>query len=281
MSQQDEFEKLIESIQEKSYYTKKTYKTSYKKVAAELDDDPIHLLSQETLLDVCKQFDNPHTRHSLVNICIIVRHLYDLATLKLEAYRDLNKKSIAQRTRIKNKELDLPSYQELLDYMNSLYDDNKFAEYIINYLLIHFQVRNQDLNFEVVKLKKDTKADTNKNYIWFNRSKGTALYIRNKYKTSEIYGTKENVISDKKFIVALKRIMQYNNHGEEEGVFIPTDSAIAYHIKKATLNQIGETKYVKIILDHFKADWEKQDEIAKNRGTDIKTIREYYNINKK
>ena len=281
MLEDPEFEFFLEGIKDRSIYTQKAYKTSYRKLREELGDSPIHEVDQSILVDIAKEVQNPHSRHAIINIAVIVRKLYDLPITQLEVLRDINKKDIEKRTRAKNKELKLPSYDDLIEHMNKKFDENKWTDYIINYLLINFQVRNQDLNFEVVKLKRDTKKNKEINYIWFNRTKGTALYIRNRYKTSGTYGVKENEIDDKKFVTAIKRVMAHNNHGEEAGVFIPNDNAIAYHIKKATYKEIGESSYVKIILDHFKADWEKHDEIARNRGTDIKTIRTYYNINKK
>ena len=62
------------------------------------------------------------------------------------------------------------------------------------------------------------------------------------------------------------------------GEIIPNPEQVGYTVKKMTLNQIGEAKYVKIVVDHFRGNLQKLKEISKNRGTSLETLLESYDI---
>ena len=163
------------------------------------------------------------------------------------------------------------------------FEKNEFTDYIINWLLINIQVRNQDLDFTIVTRKKDAN-DKEKNYMWVQPNKLT--YIRNVYKTAKIntpngetgYGKKTNVITNPKMILAMKRVMGCQKSGLDCGTFIPNKSAISYHIIKATYKQLGETRYFKIVVNHFRNNLDKIKEISENRGSSISVILTSYDI---
>ena len=147
--------------------------------------------------------------------------------------------------------------------MDYLFEKDEYTDYIINYLLIHLQVRNQDLDFDIIKRKKDAN-DKNKNYMWLQQNKLT--YIRNVYKTANIvkpdgsttgYGQKVNFITNPKMVLAVKRVHGCQKSDLDCGTFIPNKSSIAYHLQKATYKELGESKYFKIIVNHFRKDLDK------------------------
>ena len=60
---------------------------------------------------------------------------------------------------------------------------------------------------------------------------------------------------------------------------ITTDpDKIGYYIQKMTLKQLGEGRVLKIIIDHYKSDYSKIQEIARSRGTAESVILSSYNI---
>ena len=61
-------------------------------------------------------------------------------------------------------------------------------------------------------------------------------------------------------------------------MFIPSSENIGYHIKKMTYNNLGETLIFKIVVNHFRSDPNMLKQISDNRGTDINTILESYDI---
>jgi hypothetical protein len=283
-----EYEKFMNSIKEKSDSTKKQYRIQYNKLF-KLTEKPIGGTSEKKIIEILDNIENKNNSQALLNIAFLIRKMEGLSVALLEKRRKQDKKNLNESVKEKNVNLkeNLPSYDDIVEYMDYLYDKGEWTDYIINYLLINLQVRNQDLDFTIVSRKKDA-TDSKTNYMWLQNSKGKATFIRNVYKTATInapdgsnhgYGQKVNNITEKKFIVALRRVLGCQKSGLDCGTFIPTKSAIAFHIAKATYKQLGEGKYFKIVVNHFINNLNKLKEISENRGTDLKTIFQSYNIN--
>jgi len=281
-----EFQKFMESIENKSDATKKQYRIQYNKLL-KLTEKPIAETSEKKIIELLNDIENKNNSQALLNIALLVRKLNGLSVKQLEDKREKDKKQIFTAIKEKNVDLkeNLPDYKEIEEYTNYLFEKSEYTDFIINWLLINIQVRNQDLDFTIVTRKKDAN-DTNKNYMWVQPNKLT--YIRNVYKTAKIntpdgetgYGKKTNVITNPKMVLAMKRVMGCQKSGLDCGTFIPNKSAIAYHLQKATYKQLGEGKYFKIVVNHFRNNLDKIKEISNNRGTDIKTILNFYDIEK-
>ncbi len=281
-----EFKEFMESISNKSDATKKQYRIQYNKLL-KLTEKPIAETSEKKIIELLNEIENKNNSQALLNIALLVRKLNKLSVKQLEEKREKDKKKIFTAIKEKNTDLreNLPDYKEITEYTDYLFEKSEYTDFIINWLLINIQVRNQDLDFTIVTRKKDAN-DTNKNYMWVQPNKLT--YIRNVYKTAKIntpdgetgYGKKTNVITNPKMVLAMKRVMGCQKSGLECGTFIPNKSAIAYHLQKATYKQLGEGKYFKIVVNHFRNNLDKIKEISENRGTDIKTILNFYDIEK-
>ena len=271
-----EYNKFMKSIENKSTATQKQYRIQYNKLY-KLLDKPIAEASEKKILETVIEQENMNNQQAILNIGFLVRKAEGLSVKKLEEYRENLKLKINEQIKKKNVELKetLPSYDDLILYTEMLWENSEWTDYIINYLLIYYQVRNEDLDFSIVKRKKDAN-DTTKNYMWLQSGKVT--YIRNRYKTDKTYGKKVNVITNKQFITAIRRVLGCQASELKCGVFIPNKNAIAYYIINATYKQLGETKYFKIVVNHFRKNLEKLKEISENRGTDLMTIYQYYNI---
>ena len=62
----------------------------------------------------------------------------------------------------------LPSLQgEFDNYLEILWVDKKYKEYIINFLIRHHYVRNKDLLFDIVDNKSE--IDEKCNWLWIDR----------------------------------------------------------------------------------------------------------------
>ena len=273
-----ELELLLKSVEGKTVNTIRTYKLQYNKLRA-LSGKDIAETSELKLLKLIDEIENVNGKQALINVAVSVRRANSLSVKKLEEQREKNKHlliAVVKNTNLKLKN-ELPSYDDIVNYKDALYESSSWVAYIINYLLINYQVRNQDLLFDIVKLKRDTKKDLSKNYIWlqFNR----AQFIRNVYKTAGTYGQKVINITDPKFLVAIKRIFACQKHNEDCGVFIPNPDQLGYYIKSSSYKGIGEGAYLKIIIDHFRKDLDKIKEISENRGTSITTLISNYDIN--
>ena len=279
---------FTEFIKDKSANTIKSYKQQYNKLKKIVDTEmeqtiDLQNISEKNILEFVSSENNLNSQQALLNIAIMIRKMKKSPTTKLEKQRDENKEKLKGFVKEKNEKLKnsgLPTYQDLLDYLEFLYDSKRWIDFIINYLLIYFHTRNEDVNFELVPFKRDIKANPNINYLWFSkRAKKATLYRRN-YKTAGKYGIKIDTITDSKFLNAIKQIFECRKKGEDCGVFIPNKENVGYFVKKATLDNLGENIYNKIIINHFKNDLNKLKEISQSRGTSIDTLHENYNIDK-
>lgn len=282
-----ELDKLINSVYDKSENTKRAYKVQYNKFSKMLDEldmpKQIHLNSQKKLLELALEQDKPNSQQALINIAVLVRRLYSLNVDELIANREKNKVKIQERVKEVNKQLtnDLPSYQDLMEYMAHLWATDKWESYIINWLLLNLQVRNKDLDFKVIFRKKDA-TDPEKNYMWLAAKK--CVFIRNVYKTAKTYDRKINIIVDKSFHTAIKNFVKHRKNIAVEGdkyanmLLITNEEQLGYIVKKSTLKEIGEGNYVKIVIDHFRGDLQMIKQISQNRGTSVDTLLKYYDL---
>ena len=283
-----ELDKFRETFANKSKITQGVYNSNYKKLRDLLGDVDIASVSQKKVIEIAETFDNRNTQQSLINIAYLIRRNEGLAINELETFRKKNQAFLKDKIYETNTALidRLPSYDELVNFIDGLLKDQKYTQYVINYLLLHCQVRNADLNFNFVQYKKDTK-DTSKNYLWFSSKSKTAHYIRNVYKTAKIvkpdgeitgYGQKVIKITDPQFIKVMKILVNYQKKEGKPVVFIPNLETIAYHVKRMTYNNLGETMYFKIVVNHYRTDVNMLKQISYNRGTDINTILESYDV---
>ena len=283
-----ELEQFRETFSKKSKITQNVYNSNYKKLRDLLGEDIINVSQSNIIKAIVAHIDNRNSQSALLNIAFLIRKNNGLAINDLESFRKKNQSIIKNKIYETNTKLvdSLPSYATIVNYTNDLLKDQKYVQYVINYLLLYCQVRNTDLNFKFVLLKKDTKDLTN-NYLWFSSRTKTAHYIRNVYKTAKIvkpdgsitgYGQKIIKITDSNFINVMKILVNQQKKENKPLMFIPSSENIGYHIKKMTYNNLGETLIFKIVVNHFRSDPNMLKQISDNRGTDINTILESYDI---
>lgn len=284
-----ELTEFTEFIKDKSANTIKSYKQQYNKLKKIVDKEmeqsvDIQNISEKNILEFVSSENNLNSMQALLNIAIMIRKMKKSPTSKLEKQRDENKEKLKGFVKEKNEKLKsdgLPSYQDLLDYLAFLYDSKRWTDFIINYLLIYYHTRNEDVNFELVPFKRDIKANPDINYLWYSkRAKKATLYRRN-YKTAGKYGMKTDTITDPKFLNAIKQIFECRKKSPDDCVFIPNKENVGYFVKKSTLDNLGENLYNKIIVNHFRNNLDKLKEISSSRGTSIDTLYENYDIDKK
>jgi hypothetical protein len=265
-----EFEKFEESIADKSVATQKAYKVQYNKLYKLLGKN-IADTSQKKIIEAVNTQDKTNSKQALLNIAILIRRLFKFDVKDLENEREKNKVGIIKEVKEKNTELKLPSITEIEDFTDYLYDNKKWKDYIINYLLINLQVRNKDLVFEIVDKKKDipkyVAEGPHKNYMWLDKTK--AVYVRRDYKTGKTYGEKINIITDPKFLNALKNLTE---------PLIPNPEHVGYYVQKATYKGVGEGIYFKILVDEYRDDLQKLGSMGESRGTKLETIATNYDI---
>jgi len=161
----------------------------------------------------------------------------------------------------------LPTLREMKSHANSLYGNGDYRAYCIMYLFLVYTVRNQDLIAKVVKSKKETN-DTD-NFLIVGRKQVT--YLRNNYKTADKYGTKRHVIKNKKFVSAISHLNYLLKESDNIDRVIKKVTAEIGHINEGTIAKI-------VLRENNTINGLRR--ISQNRGTDISTLVDSYNITK-
>ena len=273
-----ELDQFIDFNKTKAVKTIQTYKRMYKKLSEILGGNVSHFSQDKIIELVNDKVENINTTQALLNVALLIRKMLGMTTNILQAERKKNVEKVITHTKQINEEKKeiLPSLQELNEYTDYLYENKLYSDYIINYLILNFFVRNEDLNF-LLKLKKKDTIDTDFNYLWFDKRNKKVVFIRNNYKTANMYGQKKHTIIDPKFFIAVKNLVAERKDNDK---FIVNDDGIGYHIMKSTFNGIGESNYIKVIINgnlkNNNTDILKQ--ISQSRGTDIQTLINNYTL---
>ena len=270
---------LEEVFTTQSDKTKINYKNMIKRLRTALETDTkIKDISPNVLIKTIKEMDIPATsKQSMNNVCIVIFKYHKLPVDKFIKLRDeLAEKSFDES---KSKDTELLAkgitLKKLTAFMNEAYTNKEWVKFVVNYLLLTFQTRNEDLDLTITTNAKATDGQHN----WIILKKTTCTYIRNNYKTVDTYGPKIVDIRNKKLVEALHHIL---DDKASEWLLKTGDSHIIHtELNRAVANQtydkIGSTKYFKI-LSTSKKNIEKMSD---NRGTDPSTIVHSYNLNKK
>ena len=276
-----EIDQFIEYNKGKSVKTISTYERLYKKLSTILNSDVSHVSQDKIIKLINDNIDNINTIQSLLNVAILVRKMKELNTDILYKEKKNNIEKVNKHTKEINEEKkdELPSLKDLYEYTDFLYENKLWSDYIINYLLLNYYVRNEDINF-LIKLKKKDTIDKNYNYMWYDKRNKKVLYIRNNYKTSYAHGTKQHTIVDSKFVNAIKNLINERKNKDEKEKFIMNEDGIGYYIMKATYKGIGEGNYLKIIIfDNIKNENPHiLKEISESRGTNVDTLITNYTL---
>ena len=271
-----ELELFSKTFEDKSANTQRSYISQYKKLHKLLGKD-IADVSQTIIIAKIAELPNLNSRQALLNIGIAIHRNAGQEVDKLVDRRDKNKEHLKEAVKDTNLKLQatLPSYEKIVDFTDNLFEIGNYKDFIINWLLLNYQTRNVDLNFDIVMKKRDAN-DSTKNYIWLGHNK--VVYIRNVYKTAATYKQKVYTITDARVIVALKRIKAHQKHGDGAGTFIPNENQVGYYVMNATYDRIGEGAMFKIVVNHFRSNLQKIKEIGEHRGTSVDTILSNYDI---
>tara|TARA_R100000951_G_scaffold116490_1_gene128605 strand:- start:69 stop:1037 length:969 start_codon:yes stop_codon:yes gene_type:complete len=264
--------------------TKKVYINDYNRLRALIGNDKnLYNISQKDILNAIKSSEN--AQQNLLNIAIVILRGKDKPSSKLVAYREkiINERKEYQNEK-NNKILKKSglSFEALNDVLNKAVGN----DYMLAYLLINFNVRNNDLVIKISS-RDNIKSIYNKNDNFMVVYPNKVVYIRQDYKTKDFYGTKKHIIKDKKFVGTLKnRLLEgfdyaFTTKFKDKPL---TTQEMQYYINRIfkkyipDLQNISQSIIYKIIQNHYQelGDIKKLQEIAQLRGHRINTQLEEY-----
>ena len=268
-----ELQKYIDT-REISDKTITNYHNQYNRITELLNTTNTRNIDDDTIIKAIETIDKPNTQRDLITLIILIKEAHNIDTNKLTKYKqNVIYKKINSYNNQKKEILkkNLPTQDELINYLNGLYETHKWCEYIVNYLIYFFNVRNKDIDLFITD-KRD-KITKGKNYLYLTNDK--IIYLRQDYKTQKHYGDKYNEINDKKFINAVKKY-GLNKYllNTLEGDRI-AETSLNKKVSNMTFEKLGVNKIFKAILQD-KNNIIDYKNISENRGTAINTLLEYY-----
>ena len=230
----------------------------YKNLGGDLKWD-----EQKTVDFIKENYANGSPQKSITSTLSKYRHYKGKSTETIRQFLQQTNADAALLQRQKNDKLreNLPDI-DFKKLLNGYYRDKDYKSFVILYLLMNYNTRNQDLVARVVNNEDD--INQNENFI-FIRDKDV-VYIRNDYKTKERYGTKRDVIVAKKFFNAvqeLKSLLENNDNLDRQ-------------VKKIT-NGINQSTLFKILITKNN-NLKSIAKASKARGTNMETIATSYDI---
>ena len=272
--------------------SRRAYKHAYMKIMGGLTKALKNSTQKEIIEYIDTLTTSPNTKNQYLNLAIQMRKYFGPEHGLLSSKREKNQDQIMKhKHKLKDEKMaQLPKMYELKDFMNMMNRYENWRAFIINYLLIHFNVRNKDLDLIVVSSKRRAK-DPNENYLVLR--KNDIVYIRRNYKTAKSYGEKVNIFKSRKMRRALQEYVaqqtkepyKYPFHdpvmlmGKVNGGRIDSDS-IHYFVRRHTFQNLGEGDYNKIAVSEIREfdDFKKLQQMSKNRGTSIDNLITEYSL---
>jgi hypothetical protein len=194
------------------------------------------------------------------------RTFKELPNEKIREYLKVALENTLKLNAEKNKQLLIPPLQFFKEMMMSYFNEGKYKEYVVLYLLITYHTRNADLVVDIVKSVPFPKREKDKNYLIIRPK--SILYVRNMYKTAGTYGSKEHSITNHLFYDAVEAL--------ESKTLLIDDDHLTRQVKKIT-GGYSEADIVKTALAGAKGI-KKIAEISKKRGTNMETLAKSYDI---
>mgnify|MGYP003667256605 FL=1 len=272
--------------------SRRAYKHAYVKIMGGLTKSVKNSTQKEIIEHIETLTTSPNTKNQYLNLAIQMRKFFGPEFGLLSSKREKNQDQIMRhKNKMKDEKMaQLPAMFEVKDFMNTMYKHELWRSFIINYLLVTFNVRNKDLDLIVVSSKRRAK-DPNENYLVLR--KNDIVYIRRNYKTAKSYGEKANIFKSRKMRRALQEYVEretrkpyaYPFHdpvmllGKGNGVRIDNDS-IHNFVRRHTFQNLGEGDYNKIAVSEIREfdDFKKLQQMSKNRGTSMDNLITEYDL---
>lgn len=272
--------------------TKRTYQQTFKR-AEKYFKKPLYEVTPQQVCNavdiMLSKGDNINTVKAFINICILFYQATERdASLMIERRNSLNgvlSEYVKERKREKAESL--VTYDTLLENMEFEYETGNRRNYIVQYLFLHYALRNKDINLKIVKVTRDTLEDTSTNYMVTNvliDKKFIIKLIINNYKTASTYGQKIIIITDQKFVKATRAFVSDKTWLLTDKEKPLQDISLATTIQAFTYKRNTESNYFKSCIIWANTQQHTTTllkEFSKTRGTDINTILNSYDCDEK
>ena len=284
VGEEDELDYVLarnDSIKESS---KHQYRIIYKRWV-KVTNRQIKDCSEESVINILEKIDVAHnTKNTMISAIIMVRKFYHLPNENIRKWRDTVLKKLMEQSHVAADKITaelLPTYNQLNNHVKKLYKDRNWLDYIINFILTRYCVRNMDLNCFVTQDKTMMqRAGSDDKINMFYISNTYVVYIRRDYKTYDTYGELKISIRSAPFRQALLNFLDDKPDAWLFGAGdkIMTQPSISKYIMDHSYGGLGEGRIAKAVLTYYaqKGDINSIRRISKSRGTAIETLIDSY-----
>ena len=252
--------------------TAKTYNSIYNKHLKQFEDKKKKVVGIASIINYIDKLDkSASTKKAIYSLLINISKDNSMKHMWRENQEQMNKAKLKEQVvRMAKKAEVLPAKEQLVEHMKTQFKVENWAGFIINFLLINYNVRNQDLELQLVFKKGDVKKGGN--YIVVR--KNDCVYIRGDYKTHSKYGDKTFLIRSKLFHHACSTLM-----GLGKDTLFHTKN-IAQEVAGYTYDGLSESDYNKVMVSSLDLNKNKEKllEISKRRGTSVELLLSTYKV---
>lgn len=284
----DEDENEMNYVLNQNISIKESSKTQYRNVYKrwlEVSDRQIKDCSEDSVINILGKIEcASNTKNTVVSAILMIRKFYDLPIQKIQRWRDTKLRLLIDQSKVAADKITaemLPTYNELNNHVKKLYKEKQWLNYIINFMLVKYCVRNIDLNCFITqdKTMMQRTGNNDKNNLFYI-SPTYVVYIRRDYKTYDTYGEKRIAIRSVPFRNALLNFLDDKPDGWLFGAGdkIMTQPSISNYIMQHSYGGLGEGRVAKAVLSFYaqKGDINSIRRISKSRGTNLETLIDYY-----
>ena len=185
-------------------------------------------------------------------------------------------------------EAGIPTCGEIEAHLDLAFNEGRWRDYIILYLIIKYHTRNIDIDVAIVRDIKLAKNDK----VNFLVAKASHInFIRNNYKTKERYGRKSFSIKNKKFMASVNYLLEEIGDSGDKYYWLLADKnnqhirpdSVQKYISRTTLNGVGTNIYNKSYVTYAvkSCDVALLKSISERRGTAVNTLLQAYDLHAK
>ena len=255
--------------------TKKNYRDQYERITR-LTGKTIADTGEVELLQAIQALNpknNPTSEWTLINLPLMIRRQHNKSIAIFEARRLILQPLMEQHNSKLKKDLhnSLPTKDELTTFTQELFNKKKYKEFITNWLILTYGVRNKDIDaFITTATDHKLMNDNTINYLIIKETQ--VEWIINEYKTLMTFGVKNIIIKNKQFMDALKQ-----EH-------IKSSSGLSTYIIRQLYNGLSEADYFKVNMNWINTQHnttELLERFSRTRGTSLANIMTYYDTSER
>lgn len=250
----------------KSYLTKTNLSpitiTNYIRQLSRFNAD-LHGDERSLIKHIKDNYNMGSQRQNMTVSVLKYRGYYELPVELLRTYLQKAHQESLEIQSERTKNAVYPTMKEMKELLNDYYKNQDYRSFCVMYLLLNYQTRNMDLVATIVSGKNEINDTDNFIYLRGNDS----VFIRNSYKTKERYGTKKDIIRNRKFNTAIRNI-------EVDEVLLHGTN-LTYEVRKITGGHSESTIMKMNVLSNNNIN--SLMKISNNRGTNLNVIHSSYN----